>query len=68
MEEEAPAVGPDGGRARPVFAGVHHPADVGLLGRVGAVAGFLLPRHLEQKQIHEIQKMMNRKSVMFGER
>ena len=38
---------PDGGRARPVFTGVHHPADVGFLRRVRTVAGFLLPRRLE---------------------
>lgn len=44
--ESLRAVGPDGCRARPVFSGVHHPADVGFLRRVRTVAGFLLPQHL----------------------
>lgn len=41
---------PDGGGARSVLPGVHHPTDVGLLWWVGAVAGFLLPQHLEKEK------------------
>lgn len=42
---------PDGGGARSVLPGVHHPTDVGLLWWVGAVAGFLLPQHLEKEKL-----------------
>lgn len=31
-----------------MFTGIHHPADVGLVGGVGAVASLLLPGRLER--------------------
>lgn len=40
-------VSPDGGGTGPMLSGVHHPTDVALQGRVGAVPGLPLPRRLK---------------------
>lgn len=40
-------VSPDGGGTGPMLSGVHHPTDVELQGRVGAVPGLPLPRRLK---------------------
>lgn len=46
---------PDGGGTWAMLSGVHHPANVALHGRVGAVSGLPLPRRLKSYREHFVK-------------